>query len=170
MAITNRDRIERMLGELRDGLTKFVERELKARLGERWLQELEGRRERPYPRRPDGGVAWDTQALLKAIVENWQSVFRQPLGNVDRAFVGELLEVRSGFAHEQPFSYDDTFRALDTAQRLLMNIGARPQAEAIQKMRVALGQTVRDEQARAKNRTATQTLTLEGAAKTGLKP
>ena len=30
MAITNRDRIERMLGELRDGLTKFVERELRA--------------------------------------------------------------------------------------------------------------------------------------------
>jgi predicted AAA+ superfamily ATPase len=35
-------------------------------------------------------------------------------------------------------------------------------------MRVALGQTVRDEQARQKTRTAT--LTLEGAAKTGLKP
>ena len=157
-----------MLGELRERLTRFVERELKARLGERWLQDLEGRRERPYPRRPDGGVGWDTQALLKAIVDNWQGVFRQPLCNVDRAFISELLEVRNGFAHEQPFSYEDTFRALDTAQRLLTNIAARPQAEAIQKMRVALGQTVREEQARQKTRTAT--LTLEGAAKTGLKP
>src|SRR3954454_25248153 len=98
MAITNRDRIERMLGELRDGLTKFVERELKARLGEKWLQDLEGRRGRPYPKRPDGGVAWDTQAPVKAIDDNWQTVSRVPLGHVGRDFVSELLEVRNVFA------------------------------------------------------------------------
>lgn len=168
MAITNRDRIERMLGELREGLTKFVERELKARKGEGWQEELEGRRERPYPRQPDGRVAWDSQALLKVLIDNWQSVFRYPLGNVDRSFVGELIEVRNQYAHERPFSYEDTLRALDTSQRLLMNIAARPQAEAIQKLRVELGQTIRDEQARTKTRATT--LTLEGTSKTGLKP
>jgi hypothetical protein len=98
MAITNRDRIERMLSELREGLTKFVERELMARRGEGWLEELEGRRDRPYPRQPDGRVAWDSQALLKVMVDNWQSVCRIPLGNVDRAFVSELIEVRNQYA------------------------------------------------------------------------
>jgi hypothetical protein len=169
MATTNRERIERMLAELREGLISFVERQLKARLGERWLQELEGRRDRAYPRRPDGRIAWDSQALLKTMLDNWQGVFRDQLGQVDRAFVGELVEVRNAYAHEQPFSSDDTARALDTAQRLLMNIAARPQAEAVYKLRQDLLQTLRDEQARQKTRAAT-TLTLEGTGKTGLKP
>lgn len=169
MAITNRERVERMLTALREGLTPFVERQLKAKLGAKWMHEVDARQQHSFRRNSDGSVAWDNQALLKTMIDHWQTVFRDVLGQVDRAFVSELLETRNDFAHEQKFSYEDTFRAFDTGQRLLMNVGARPQAEALQKMRVDLGQTVREEAVRSKTR-GQATLTLDGAGKTGLKP
>jgi len=168
MATTNRDRIQRMLDRLRDGLAPFVERELKAALGEGWAEVLDERRKFPLQRGLDGEVAWDSQAILKTMVDNWQSVFRNALGHTERAWVGELIGVRNDFAHEQPFSSDDTHRALDTAQRLLMAVSARKQAEAVEAMRQELMRAVYEEQARGKTRK--RTLTLESQPRSGLKP
>ena len=168
MAITNRDRIGRMLDQLRDGLAPFVERELKGRLGDDWAGKLDGNRPYPLKRRADGAVAWDSQALLKTMVDHWQSIFRDKLGHNERSWAGELMSARNDFAHESPFNSDDTHRALDTAQRLLAAVSARKQAEAVEAMRQELMRTVYEEQARSKTRS--RTLTLEGRPKTGLKP
>ncbi len=168
MAISNKDRIQRMLDQLRDGLAPFVERELKGKLGDRWAEKLDERREFPLQRQLDGEVAWDSQALLKTMIDNWQSVLRYALGHNERSWVGELISARNDYAHEKPFNSDDTHRALDTAQRLLMAVSARPQAEAVESMRQELMRTVYEEQARSKTRS--KTLTLEGQPKSGLKP
>ncbi len=50
MATSNKDRISRSLDHLRDGLTPFVERELKARLGDRWAEKLDELWEHPLKR------------------------------------------------------------------------------------------------------------------------
>ncbi len=166
--MTNRERIQRTLDLLREGLAPFVERELKARYGNDWPAKLDDARRYPLPRALDGGVDWDSQALFKTMIDNWQSVFKTVLGHVERAWVGELINVRNDFAHEKLFNSDDTHRALDTAERLLMALSARKQAEEVEKARQALMRTVYAEQAGVQTRRAT--LTLEGTPRTGLKP
>ena len=168
MAVSNKDRVSRALDLAREGLTPFVERELRGRLGDDWLEQLEQRRNHPLKRDLEGKVAWDSYALLKTMIDNWQGVFRNALGNVERAWVGELLDVRNKFAHEEPFNSDDALRALDTAQRLLMAVSARKGAEALEQAKQELMRTVYTEQARSQTRQ--KTLTLEGAPKSGLKP
>jgi hypothetical protein len=62
---------------------------------------------------------WDNQALLKAIgLEYWNDVFKPALQQQDRSYTTELLSVRNRSAHDETFSNDDAYRALDTAQRL----------------------------------------------------
>ena len=77
MAVSNRDRVRKGLDELVTGLAPFVERELKAKLGGHWVEDITSR-SRGLKREGDG-IHWDTQALLKAMVDNWQGVFRYVL-------------------------------------------------------------------------------------------
>ena len=100
MALTNRERVHDAIEWLRQGLTPFVERMLQARLGEAWQDKFDQSRRYPLNRNQDGSLAWDSQALLKAMADNWRSVFESVLGRTERALVAELLEVRNAFAHE----------------------------------------------------------------------
>ena len=157
-----------MLEQLREGLIPFVERELKSKLGRRWIDKLDENRQFPLKQQFNGTIAWDSQALLKTMVDHWHSIFRYNLGHNERSWVGELMGVRNDFAHESPFNSDDTHRALDTAQRLLIAVSASKQAEAVEGMRQELMRTVYEEQVRNKTRSRIQT--VEGRPKTGLKP
>jgi hypothetical protein len=165
MALSNRERIARGMEHLRAGLGPFAEREFKARLGARWPEDLASRFD--LKRAKDGTVEWETEALVKAVGESWPEVFRLVLGNVERAYVGELRDLHSRWAHEEPFTSDDTDRGLDTMKRFLDAISAAAEAEEVQKLRVELQRTIYAEQARNKTR---YQLTLEGMPKAGLKP
>jgi hypothetical protein len=46
----------------------------------------------------------------------WSEVFRQILGKTERSLVNELLAVRNSWAHQETFSSDDAYRALDSAE------------------------------------------------------
>ena len=164
MALSNRDRVRKGMDELVTGLVPFVERELKAKLGGYWKEEVATRIK--AIRLEDGVVHWDTQAVLKAMVDNWQGVFKDVLGFVERAYVGELLEVRNMWAHEDPFTSDDVYRALDTMQRLLQAVSAGEQVKALDELRTDLQRQVYAEQAR--NVTRYKQLTLEGTPQEGL--
>ncbi len=167
MAMSNRDRVRKGLDELKTGLTPFVERELKSKLGSYWVEEITTR-SKAIRRQADGQIHWDSQALLKAMVDNWQGVFRYVLGHVERSYVGELFDVRNKWAHEKPFTSDDVYRALDTIQRLLEAISEGERAEAVGQIKADLQRQVFAEQAR--NKTRYKQLTLEGTPKEGLKP
>ncbi len=167
MAMSNRERVRKGLDELKAGLVPFVERELRAGLGPYWVEEVTSR-SRSIRREADGSIHWDTQALLKALVDNWQGVFRHVLGHVERSYVGELFEVRNKWAHEKPFTSDDVYRALDTMQRLLEAISEGERAEAVGRLKADLQRQVFEEQAR--NKTRYKQLTIEGTPKEGLKP
>ena len=58
-------------------------------------------------------VEWDAAALLALMWETWNQVFRQTLGPAERGLVGELRGHRTRWAHQEPFSTDDAYRALD---------------------------------------------------------
>jgi hypothetical protein len=165
MALSNRERVAKGLELLRDGLRPFVTQELRARLGETWESEIAKRLRLSVDR--NGAVNWDTAALLKAMNDNWNEVFRHTLDRAERSYANELVDVRNSYAHDKPISYEDADRWLDTMKRLLMAVSAGPQAEELDRLRVDLQRTIYAEQACNKTR---YQLTLEGMPKAGLKP
>ncbi len=128
MAISNIERIGKGLQILRAGLAPYILRELKSVYKERWwisgvetvLDNAVGREALSSVGTPEERFAkLDIQALLVIMWENWNTVFKNELGHSGRSYVSELREVRNAWAHQQPFSPEDTFRALDTMTRLL---------------------------------------------------
>lgn len=168
MAITNHERVGKALELLKAGLGPFTEREFthvyqaKAQsqaalfLGE----------DRLLANKPV--TQWDASALLKLMWDAWNEVFRKPLGQSERTLVSELRDVRNRWAHQDPFSTDDTYRALDSAARLLTAVSA-PQADEIEKMKMELLRLRFDEQVRSEKRKSAGTA-VESVATGNLKP
>jgi DNA helicase II / ATP-dependent DNA helicase PcrA len=122
----NHEHIGQALLLLNLGLRPFIDREMSRVHGERW-QELA--HSDPHRRQPP--LNWDTQKLLAVLWEQWNGVFATTLGRTERSLVGELRDTRNKWAHQEPFSADDTHRALDTIERLLRAISA-PQAQELE--------------------------------------
>ena len=162
---TARDRVRKALDHLRAGLRPFVDRELRTKLGPKWVDDARYRLNLQAGR--DGAVNWDNQALLKAIGDDyWNEVFKSVLQRVDRNYAIELRDVRNKIAHDDTFTNDDAYRAIDTAQRLLESANARQQAEECGKLKRELQQA---HLAEAKTVDAKNPLTIDMATKAGLK-
>ena len=100
--------------------------------------------------------------------ESWNDVFRLTLGPAERSLVSELRDHRNKWAHQEAFSGDDAYRALDSAGRLLTAVSA-PQADEIEKMKMELLRLRFDEQVRSEKRKSAGTA-IESAAAGNLKP
>jgi hypothetical protein len=61
--------------------------------------------------------------------EGWAPAFAHTLGPAERSLLFEMREWRDKWAHQEPFSSDDTYRALDSAARLLAAVSAREAVE-----------------------------------------
>ena len=77
---------------------------------------------------------------------------RQRLGQSERAYTSELRDTRNQWAHQGQFSTDDTYRMLDTAERLLQAFSAAEQVKLLQGLKRDLQRQSFDEQARAERR------------------
>src|SRR5437588_856521 len=123
MAQTNRDRVHGGLDLLMEGLAPFVERQFEAVYGDNWRATAAATlREAKEWHAGDGHL--DVQALLILMWDQWYNVFRQVLGHAERSLVSELRTVRNRDAHQEIFSTDDAYRALDSIQRLLQAVSA----------------------------------------------
>ena len=100
--------------------------------------------------------------------EAWNEVFRNTLGHAERSLVSELREHRNKWAHQETFSGDDAYRALDSAGRLLTAVSA-PQSDEIEKIKTELLRLRFDEQMRSEKRKSAGTA-IESAATGSLKP
>ncbi len=89
--------------------------------------------------------------MLVVMDRAWGEVFRHILGKAERSLVNELMAVRNRWAHQEPFSSDDAYRALDSAGRLLTAVSA-PQGDEIEKMKMELLRVRFDEQLRSEKR------------------
>jgi predicted AAA+ superfamily ATPase len=169
VAITNQERVGKALELLKSGLAPFVERELKAENAQGWLSTVRQSVGETQTKlfKDNEPPQWDVVALFSVIVSQWTPTFRKILGQTERALVSELREVRNRWAHQKPFSGEDTERALDSMHRLLTAISA-PQAEEIAKMRFELRRLVFEEQVRSEKRKAGGSL-IEPAAAGNLK-
>lgn len=168
MAISNHERVGRTLDLLRDGLAPFVEREFANVYNDRVLEEArrfvtDDRLNLDQPL-----AEWDAAALLRLMWEAWNDVFRRTLGHAERSLVSELRNVRNKWAHQQPFSSDDAYRALDSAARLLAAVSA-PETEEVERSKMELLRVRFDEQARSERRRSAG-VAVESQATGALKP
>jgi hypothetical protein len=124
MAVTNHERVGKALELLKAGLGPFVDREFKSAYQDKAISQASQYlgEDRINAKRPL--TDWDVSALLRLMWESWNEVFRKILGPAERSLVGELRDHRNKWAHQQTFSGDDTYRALDSAHRLLLAISA----------------------------------------------
>jgi predicted AAA+ superfamily ATPase len=155
MAITNHERVGKSLELLAKGLKPFVEREMRSVYQAGWFEEA---------RRSVGGSQlqllgdadnpeWDAAGVLVTMWNQWNEVFRKTLGPTERSIVNELRDVRNRWAHQRPFSSDDSYRALDSAARLLSAVSSR-EADEVERMKLELLRVRFDEQVRTEKRRA----------------
>src|SRR3990172_12143640 len=170
MAITNHERVGKVLDLLNAGLGRFAEGEMHAVHGEQWVEAARSaiREDRSSPKQKGAGFNWDTQALLTLVWEQWNGVFSKTLGRAERTLVSELRDIRNKWAHQEAFSTDDAYRALDSTARLLTAVSA-PQADEIEKMKMELLRLRFDEQVRGEKRKSAGTA-IESAVASSLKP
>lgn len=180
MALSNHERIDRGLALLRTGLQPFVERELKAFYGNIWWSDgIEKALSGKIGIEALSGLAaslpeeerfarLDIQPLLVVMWSNWPQIFQSKLGHAGRSYVSELREIRNRWAHQQAFTIEDTYRALDTMQRLLEMISA-PEAKAVQaSAREMMRQRFEEETKRELKKSAE--IVTETRTQSGLKP
>ena len=139
MAITNKERVGRGLDLLREGLYPFVEREMRDRYRDKWLVNASSSVPPDRTLRRDAAqiLKEDVSALLVLMCDKWHSVFKKNLGHAERSLVSELRDTRNRWAHSGRFSTDDTYRALDSVDRLLSAISA-PQADTVKQQKQEL--------------------------------
>ncbi|HUY50829.1 MAG TPA: Swt1 family HEPN domain-containing protein, partial [Streptosporangiaceae bacterium] len=164
MATSNRDRVGRGLEILTDGLRPFVETQMSAAVpdGRDWVELLEARdasrhgSERQYSRS-------DARFLLRVLTEEWRA-FKDHLSRVEQSFASELRETGNKWAHGEAFSADDTYRALDTMERLLTAVDAADEAAQAHRLRLDLQRTAIEAETRKAVKSAA------GVEGLGLKP
>jgi hypothetical protein len=152
MAITNHERVGKALEFLKAGLSPFVEREIKSAIEANTLSMARVKSFLDDPNLASKGIVeWDAAALLKLMWETWNEVFRKILGFSERSLVSEIRDWRNKWAHQAPFTSDDTDRALDSVERLLTAVSA-VQSEDVRRLKMELRRLVADEQARGERR------------------
>ena len=153
---------------LKSGLAPFVSREFinyhKGR-SDQVLQQVLGE---PVQDAKGHFSNMDAAALLRVMWESWNEVYRDTLGHAERSLVSELRDIRNRWAHQESFSSDDAYRALDSTHRLLTAVSS-PEAGEVENMKMELLRVRFDEQARTQRRRTAGTA-IENQATGGLVP
>ncbi|MFE9321889.1 Swt1 family HEPN domain-containing protein [Nocardia sp. NPDC052278] len=165
MAISNRERVGRGLEQLAKGLEPFVDMWMgMAMPGKDWLAALEARdnqkggANRTYSKS-------DSRFLLRVITEEWR-VFKDRLTRVESSYASELRDVGNKWGHNEPFPWDDTYRALDTMERLLQAVGAVDEADVVRKLRQEHQRSQYDQETKK----AASSISLPQVGSDGIKP
>jgi len=152
VAISNRDRIGKMFELLAPALDGFIAHSVASQLSEdaSWTElvamkdQKKGVVGKEYRR-------LDPQVQLRMLTENiphnvkpgWYP-FDDAIGRVGQGYGKELREARNDWAHNESFNDDDAYRCLDTAERLLVAIGAPTVADEVKAIRLGLRRLTAD--------------------------
>ncbi len=140
MALSNRERVGRIMEALREGLAPFIVREYRTVYGQGTLGEMDAALSTAsYPGIP--AEAWQDDAALAASLDvaaclnlmwrRWNEVFMDKLGHNGRSYTSELMTARNAWAHQEAFTTDDAHRVADTAGRLLKAVSAADAAATV---------------------------------------
>lgn len=125
MAVSNRERVARALEIAAEALGPFVARQLARHVpaGTEWpaiLRVLD--EEKGHDRAGFLYAPTDLSLQLRVMTERLGALgfpFSSVLSRAEQNLAGELRDIRNRAAHGAPFNFDDTYRALDTTERLL---------------------------------------------------
>jgi Swt1-like HEPN len=137
MVVSNRDVIGRGLELLAADLGPFVDAYDRGRPQWAGLDQCHGCRDRSRHGTGHRSSLSDAQFLLRVLTEQWRA-FNGQLSRAEQSYASELRETGNRWAHGEAFSADDTYRALDTMERLLTAVGAARQAGAIRSRQLGL--------------------------------
>lgn len=171
MALSNKQRVGQALEELKPALQPYVEEALDeaAKMGR--MPEIEQAMEEAEVRSVKGQVHWDVQALLRIMIKLWGPLFTHRFDKHERSKVRSLIheanDIRNRHAHDMPFSYDDTYRDLDTLGRVADAIGHREASRKLRDMAKSVMRVQFQEEARNETR---RTAAMEGTPLAALKP
>ena len=169
VATSNHARVGRAIELVAGALEPWIDDIVAPRLppGVAWtdlLAEKDGRTGKTYS--PS-----DLQSQLRLITERMDNLgflFSGTLSRGEQNLAGELRDVRNHWAHNNVFSIDDTYRALDTAERLLRAINAPTEADQVGAMkRDALRATF---DAATRRDTRASAVAMPGLGENGLAP
>ena len=171
MALTNNEKVLRGLDQLLEGMRPWVDMRMSAQAppGKDWIELIAAEDEAKF------GTAKtysrdDVRFLLRIVTERWK-VFEKDLSRPQSALASELRETANAAHHGQKFSSDDTYRALDTIERLLTVIGASDEADAVAKTRMEHQREVFEKQTRNRLTREAQAVKVAGMqAGTAIKP
>ena len=156
MALSNRDRIDRMFQVLAPALDDFISSvigQASPALGANWTQLVQGKDVKNGAPATKLYDPQDPQVQFRMLTEGnitggyqpgWYP-FNQSIGKAGEAFANELRQVRNDWAHNaKTFTDDDAYRALDTGERLLKLIGAAAEADEVRAIRLNLRRVTAD--------------------------
>ncbi|NKZ77519.1 DUF499 domain-containing protein [Rhodococcus hoagii] len=145
--ISNRDRVRRALELLGESLDPFITAATSDKLpaDKHWTMLLAAKdagngaaaTKKYNPVDPQNGLRMLTENITGKAIPGWFP-FNEKLSRAEQSLASELRDVRDREAHHEPFSADDAYRALDTAERLLRAIGAPDAADEVKRSRVDL--------------------------------
>lgn len=147
MDIANNDRVGKGLEQLKLGLLPYVSnRFIAAYRAQGKAGQIVSDLKRIVGPNLDTGSSFqdlDVAALLKIMSRSWNDVFWSALGPVERGLVSELRDARNNWAHQEPFSDENAYRALDSICRLLTAINS-PQTQSAESLRAEQLETLTD--------------------------
>src|ERR1039457_6292020 len=132
MERSNGGRVGEAFDLLATGLSPFVDRQMRAALGDSWMQSFH----RPGHSEAREHSLRDPAFLLRVMDEAWDTAFRSRLTRTDRSVVIELRETRNRWAHNEPFDDGGAYRALDSIQLLLAAVGATEEAAVVERSKI----------------------------------
>lgn len=156
MALSNRERIDRMFVAMAPALDDFIASIVgqgNPSLGAEWTKLVQGKDLKNGVPSTKSYEPLDPQVQFRMLTEanitggyrkGWYP-FDEALGKAGKSYAIELREVRNAWAHHgSTFSDDDAYRALDTGERLLRLIGAASVADEIRSIRLNLRRVTAD--------------------------
>ena len=138
MAKSYRDRIGDLLEIIRGPLSAYAVSKLKDRYEKNWKQEaIEILGRGAAGERSENPDDWDVLVWMHIILGGWNELFSQVLSPGHRSYLYELKEIRNDWAHQNPLSFDKTYRAYDNAELFLSAINS-PEAEKVKEYKEQL--------------------------------
>ncbi|MDR0703452.1 MAG: DUF499 domain-containing protein [Planctomycetaceae bacterium] len=173
MAKSNHTKVGEALEILNQGLYPFFEREMQSVHGDQWQeiakQSLREDRNIDKSASKNKKINWDTQNILVVMWNQWNVVFSKILGISERSLISELREIRNRWAHQTAFNGDDTYRTLDSIERLLTAICA-PESNEIKKEKDVYLRARYEEQRRYEQKKIVANSSQTGVNHNDLKP
>ncbi|MFQ5401743.1 MAG: DUF499 domain-containing protein [Anaerolineae bacterium] len=178
MALSNRERVGRVLEALRVGVAPFVVREYRMAYKKDFAREIDAALtthafELPREAFKDVNTLigkLDAQNILNLMWRRWNEVFQGKLGHIGRSYVSELISARNDWAHQKAFNNDQAYRVADTAGRLLKMVSAGEEAALVEQIAADLLRLRFNAEAQKAKKAAEEQKTPEVTTLAGLKP